>query len=88
MLNPEMAISYNNRGNSYGNLDQLQKAVEDFDRAIRLDPRFALAYYNRALAYNFLGRDAAAKRDADRSADLVPDPFTPAQAIEESKTAQ
>ena len=69
-LNPEMAMAYNNRGNSFGNLDQLQRALEDFDEAIRLDNRFALAYSNRALVYTYLGRDDEARVDVDTAAQL------------------
>ena len=83
--NPESAMAHNNRGNSYGNLNQFQKAIEDYDEAIRLDPSFALAYSNRALAYTFLGRDDDAISDVQRAADLGLDPGPILAQIEEAK---
>ena len=73
-LNPGTAVAYNNRGNSYGNLDQLQRAINDYDEAIRLDPRFALAYSNRALAYTYLGRDDDARMDVELGTEFGLDP--------------
>ena len=37
-LNPEYALAYNNRGSAYHYLDQQERAVQDFNEAIRLDP--------------------------------------------------
>ena len=40
------SAAYNNRGGSYSDLDQHQRAIEDYDKAIELDPSYA-AYNNR-----------------------------------------
>ena len=57
-LDPKLALAYNNRGASYYDLGQYQRAIEDFDEAIRLDPKFVLAYANRGFIYTLLGMDA------------------------------
>jgi tetratricopeptide (TPR) repeat protein len=78
-------MAYNNRGNSYGNLDQLERAIEDYNEAIRLDPRFSLVYSNRALAYTYLGRDEEARADVDRGTELGLDPSPLIAKLEEVK---
>ena len=40
-----------NRGNAYGDLGQFQRAIEDYDEAIRPNPEYADAYNNRGVAY-------------------------------------
>jgi tetratricopeptide (TPR) repeat protein len=42
-----LAIAFNNRGNGFHAKKQYDRAIEDYDEAIRLDPNFALAYNNR-----------------------------------------
>jgi len=49
------AIACNNRGLAYRDKGELDRAVADFNEAIRLDPEFALAYNNRGLAYRDKG---------------------------------
>ena len=39
-LKPDDPGAYYNRGNAYRRLGQQQRAVEDYDEAIRLEPRF------------------------------------------------
>ena len=41
------AVDYNNRGVTFGNLGQHERAMQDYDAAIRLDPTLATAYSNR-----------------------------------------
>ena len=40
---------------SYANLEEFERAVQDYDEAIRLDPELALAYLFRGIAYDELG---------------------------------
>ena len=54
--NANLAIAHNNRGNAYDDKGDGQRALADYDQAIRLDPRLAEAYYNRAYALYRLGR--------------------------------
>jgi tetratricopeptide (TPR) repeat protein len=46
--------AYLNRGLSYARLFGYERAIEDYDEAIRLDPQYAQAYYNRGIAYEVL----------------------------------
>ena len=64
------ATAYRNRGLSYSDLDQHQRAIEDFDKAIQLDPGYAKAYYNRGLAYRRLGQHTKAEADYARACSL------------------
>ncbi len=39
-----LAIAFNNRGNAYSDKKDYDRAIADYDAAIRLDPNFALAF--------------------------------------------
>ena len=52
-----------NRGNALVNLGQSQRAIQDYDEAIRLEPHLALAYMNRGVAYGNLGQFQRAMQD-------------------------
>ena len=60
------------RGRAYHDLGQHQRAIEDFDQAIRRDPRSALAYYNRGLAYAALANHQLAIQSYDEAIRLDP----------------
>ena len=51
---------YNNRGIIYCNIDEVDKAIEDFNKAIELNPDHAIAYNNRGNAYT-------GKREVDKA---------------------
>lgn len=61
-----MAKAYSNRGDAYSVLGQHQRAIQDYQEAIRLDsqdgPR---VYYNRGGAYLNLGQYGQAIEDLD-----------------------
>jgi tetratricopeptide (TPR) repeat protein len=59
------AIAYTNRGFAWLKLDQIARAITDFDRAIRADPGFAFAYYNRGGAWARAGALDRAIADYD-----------------------
>jgi clan AA aspartic protease (TIGR02281 family) len=45
------ADAYSSRGTAYGNKNDQDRAIADFNEAIRLNPNLALAYNNRGFAY-------------------------------------
>jgi tetratricopeptide (TPR) repeat protein len=68
----DRATAYNNRGWSYSNKDDYDRAIADFDEAIRLDPKFALALVNRGWAYERKGDYARAIADYEEAIRLDP----------------
>src|SRR5471032_1503416 len=44
-----------NRGLAYKHKGQLDRALEDYDEAIRLNPNYSTAYSNRGIAYKKKG---------------------------------
>ncbi len=52
---PNKARAVNNRGFLFLKLQQYDKAVIDFTKAIELHPKWAVTYYNRGVAYEKLG---------------------------------
>jgi len=68
------ADAYNTQGNRYLELRQLERAIADFDEAIRLDPKYVVAYGNRAIAYKLQGNKIKAIADFERFLALASDP--------------
>lgn len=66
-------IAYNNRGNDFFGKRQYERAIFNYDSAIRIKPDFAAAYYNRALAHGHMGRYDRAAADFAAAARLEPD---------------
>ncbi len=66
------AIEYNNRGATFANLNEHQRAIQDFDEAIRLDPTYATAYSNRGNSYTKMGNPQRAIADYDEAIRLDP----------------
>jgi tetratricopeptide (TPR) repeat protein/CHAT domain-containing protein len=54
------AMALGNRGNAYSAVGDHDRALADYDEAIRVDPTFATIYYNRGLGY-------ATRGDYDRA---------------------
>ncbi|MFH1622250.1 MAG: tetratricopeptide repeat protein [Candidatus Omnitrophota bacterium] len=49
--NPNNAEAYNNRGKTYGELGDDDKAISDFTKAVEVNPNYAEAINNRAVSY-------------------------------------
>ncbi|MCH8904169.1 MAG: tetratricopeptide repeat protein [Bacteroidetes bacterium] len=64
---PNVAMSYNNRGNIYYYSNKPDEAMADFNKAILLDEKHAGAYFNRALLFTDLGDQDMAIADYSRS---------------------
>ena len=63
----DRATAYNNRGWSYSQKDDHDRAIADYDEAIRLDPNFALAFVNRGWSYERKGQYDRALADYDEA---------------------
>jgi tetratricopeptide (TPR) repeat protein len=55
-----LAVVYNKRGMELAGKSESDKAIADYDEALRLDPNFVVAYYNRAWVFR-------KKREPDRA---------------------
>ena len=54
-LEPDNAESYEIRANIFNNTGKYDRAIEDYNEALRLKPHFALAYADRGAAWYFKG---------------------------------
>lgn len=61
------------RANCYSLLKEYEKALPDYDQAIRLNPEDATAYFNRGLAYAVSGKYEQAIQDYSEAIRLKPD---------------
>jgi len=85
-----LADIYNNKGKSYLELGQHDKALADFKSAIRSDKNFALAYYNRGETYYQTGQLSDAIEDMSKAISLQGTPpckwpYTLAKAYQAKK---
>ncbi|CAB1341874.1 unnamed protein product [Coregonus sp. 'balchen'] len=60
-----------------GDFENLEKALDLFTEAIKLNPRVAIMYAKRASVYIRMQKPNAAKRDCDRAIDINPDSAQP-----------
>lgn len=65
--------AYNNRGVSYYQKGELDKAIVDFSTIIEMNPTFDSGYYNRALAYKQASNYDKALADFSKAISLDPD---------------
>jgi tetratricopeptide (TPR) repeat protein/S1-C subfamily serine protease len=68
----EKSWAYSNRGNSKFKLGDKKGAIDDFDRAIKINPQYANAYANRGLVKSGLGNKKGAISDYDRAIAIDP----------------
>ncbi len=66
-------MAYNNRGNARRDKGDLESALQDYDKAIRLQPDYATAYNNRGVTRGDKGDLEGALQDYDKAICLQPD---------------
>ena len=71
-IDPSKAAGFNDRGEAYIHLFNLDLAIADLTKAIELDPRLATAFSNRAEAYLRQGKKDLAIADLTSAIDLDP----------------
>ena len=62
----------NNRGNAYKSEGQYDRAIQDYDQAIRLDQNYAVTFLNRGVAYSGKTQYDHAIQDYDQAIKLNP----------------
>jgi tetratricopeptide (TPR) repeat protein len=67
-----LAKAYFNRGRAWSDQGQFDRAMPDFDQAIRLDPNYPDAFNNRGVAYLGKGLTERAIEDFDQAIKLDP----------------
>ena len=56
-------VAFNNRGSAYNDKGEYDRAIQDFDEAVRLDPNNAQPLNNREAVLRDLGQNARAAAD-------------------------
>jgi tetratricopeptide (TPR) repeat protein len=67
-----LVAAFNSRGNVHLNNRNYDRAIDDYNEAIRLDPKYAIGFHNRGLAYLRKGRLDPAVEDFDAAIRLNP----------------
>jgi tetratricopeptide (TPR) repeat protein len=67
-----LALHYNNRGVAFAAKQDFDRAIDDYDHAIKINSRFTTAYHNRGLSFHQKGDEKRALDDYNRA--LVLDP--------------
>src|ERR1700730_3259916 len=68
----ELASAFSNRGVAYKHKGDFDRAIADYDEAIRLNPGYAIAYINRCADYNAKGAHDRAIADCSTALRLDP----------------
>ncbi len=71
----QLVAAYNNRGMAFRSNGEIDRAIEDYDRAISLMPDYYVAINNRGVALMAKGDFDRAIADFDRAIQLKPDYF-------------
>jgi lipoprotein NlpI len=69
---PKQAAAHNGRGMGYTSSGDLDRAIAEYDEAIRLDPNLAAAYNNRGVTYGAQGKFDRAVADYSETIRLDP----------------
>jgi tetratricopeptide (TPR) repeat protein len=67
-----LALKFSNRGVEWRIKGDYERAISDYDDAIRLDPKYADAWYNRCIAYNRTQKYDLALPDCNQAIALGP----------------
>ena len=76
-------MAYSNRGNAFDDRKDYERAIADFDAAIKIDPRYATAFYNRGNSKLNSGDRAGAIADYRQALELRPGFREAADALKE-----
>jgi tetratricopeptide (TPR) repeat protein len=71
-INPRLALAHYQRGAIWFDLEDLERAIPEFNCAIELDPQLAIAYASRGLALLRQGKDSQTEQDISRALALDP----------------
>ncbi|MBL4624386.1 MAG: tetratricopeptide repeat protein [Flavobacteriales bacterium] len=72
LLDPEYSKAYFNRGGSYANINQTDKALSDYNKAIEYDPNYEPAYNNRGNSYLNMKQYGKAIADYKKALEINP----------------
>ena len=78
-------MAYDSRADAYLELEEYQRAIQDYDEALNIFPEFGEAYAGRAKSYQYLGKDSEAQQDLDRAVELGFDRLLLETEIEEGR---
>jgi len=80
-------VEFYNRGIAYDDKGQHDRAIEDYNQAIRLNPNYATAFYNRGVSWARKNDLQRALADFKKFSELAPsDPDGP-EAVERATKA-
>jgi tetratricopeptide (TPR) repeat protein len=65
--NPKLALIYNQRGRAYSRLELFEPALQDLEKAVRLDPLNADIYASRIELFKATGRERDVESDIDKA---------------------
>jgi tetratricopeptide (TPR) repeat protein len=68
----DLAAFFVRRGAAYSNKGEFDRAIQDYDQAIKLNPNRAAAFYNRGIDYRNKGQTDRAIQDYDQAIKLDP----------------
>ena len=71
-VSPSSHQNHNNLGDMYARHGELEKAVEEFKKAIELKPNYGDAYHNLANVYHQMGKDDLARENYQKALEFNP----------------
>ncbi len=84
VVNPDYALAYNYRAESYRELGLITPAVENYSQAIQREPREAILYFGRGKCYMELEKYHLAYQDFSKAVELEPRKIAYHQYLTES----